>query len=253
MLCVCLTFERKYYDIFQIPEHHQSSASGFSDGERAAEDNNALSDDNKAKSPLRSPRRTPRRLGRSEFSMDDDDYSPSNSVTSVNSLASLLREKLQSIPQKIRKKPTDYKLRAFVGLMFLAVVFFVGFAYVLYHQQAATKAYFNNVQFNEPKKLIRIFNADEVEILRARLAVSHQGKSEVYPCLPEHQHHDGSICLEWLHSLRFYLKSLPRDPGVDNTTCFNIHWKALSNSKSYINSGCKRINKSFVKILHIYF
>lgn len=27
--------------------------------------------------------------------MDDDDYSPSNSVTSVNSLASLLREKLQ--------------------------------------------------------------------------------------------------------------------------------------------------------------
>ncbi|CAG9790737.1 unnamed protein product [Diatraea saccharalis] len=162
--------------------------------------------------------------------MDDDDYSPSNSVTSVNSLASLLREKLQSIPQKIRKKPTDYKLRAFVGLMFLAVVFFVGFAYVLYHQQAATKAYFNNVQFNEPKKLIRIFNADEVEILRARLAVSHQGKSEVYPCLPEHQHHDGSICLEWLHSLRFYLKSLPRDPGVDNTTCFNIHWKALSNS-----------------------
>lgn len=53
--------------------------------------------------------------------------------------------------------------------MFLAVAFFVGFAYVLYHQQALTKAYFNSVQFNEPKRLVRIFNNDEVEILRAKL------------------------------------------------------------------------------------
>ncbi|XP_013142496.1 PREDICTED: uncharacterized family 31 glucosidase KIAA1161 [Papilio polytes] len=121
-----------------IPEHHQSTASGFSDGN--GDDSNVVSDDDRVKSPLRSPRRKgARRLGRSEFSMDDDDYSPSNSVTSVNSLASLLKEKLQSIPQKMRKKPTDYKLRAFVALMFLAVVFFVSFAYVLYHQQALTK------------------------------------------------------------------------------------------------------------------
>lgn len=77
----------------------------------------------------------------------------------------------QSIPQKIRKKPTDYKLRAFVGLMFLAIVFFVGFAYVLYHQQALTKAYFDSVQFNEPKRLVRIFGKDDVEILRASLGV----------------------------------------------------------------------------------
>lgn len=75
----------------------------------------------------------------------------------------------QSIPQKIRKKPTDYKLRAFVGLMFLAVAFFVGFAYVLYHQQALTKAYFQKVQFNEPKRLIRVYNKDDVEILRSTL------------------------------------------------------------------------------------
>lgn len=69
----------------------------------------------------------------------------------------------------MRKKPSDYKLRAFVGLMFLAVVFFVSFAYVLYHQQALTKSYFNTVQFNEPKRLIRIFSKDDVEILKANL------------------------------------------------------------------------------------
>ncbi|CAH2087317.1 unnamed protein product [Euphydryas editha] len=159
--------------------------------------------------------------------MDDEDYSPSNSVTSVNSLASLLKEKLQSIPQKIRKKPTDYKLRAFVALMFLAVAFFVGFAYVLYHRQALTKAYFENVRFNEPKRLIRVFNNDDVEILKASLAVGIQGKQKSFPCLPEHRRSDGSECLEWLHNLRFYLKCLPHDPGVDNTTCYSVHWKAL--------------------------
>ncbi|KOB78873.1 Uncharacterized protein OBRU01_01582 [Operophtera brumata] len=186
-------------DISEIPEHHQSSASGFSDGDHD-DHNEVLSDDDRAKAPLRSPRRksAPRRL-RSEFSMDDD-YSPSNSVTSVNSLASLLKEKLQSIPQKIRKKPTDYKLRAFVGLMFLAIVFFVGFAYVLYHQQALTKAYFDSMGL---------------------------GKVKAFPCLPEHRHNDGSECLEWLHHLRFYLKMIPHDPGVDNTTCYSVHWKAL--------------------------
>ncbi|XP_050669554.1 myogenesis-regulating glycosidase isoform X2 [Leptidea sinapis] len=208
-----------------IPEHHQSAGSGFSDDNNTAEDTTALSDDDRAKSPLRSPRRKSRRY-RSEFSMDED-YSPNNSVTSVNSLASLLKEKLQSIPQKIRKKPTDYKLRAFVLLMFLAVAFFIGFAYTLYHQKALTKAYFQSVQFNEPKRMIRIYNRDDVEILRAHLAVGLEGKKKAFPCLPEDRRSDGSECLEWLNNLRFYLKSLPHDPGVDNTTCYAIHWKAL--------------------------
>ncbi|XP_013183031.1 myogenesis-regulating glycosidase isoform X2 [Amyelois transitella] len=211
----------------KIPEHHQSAGSGFSDGDHPTDHNEVMSDDDRPKTPLRSPRRGPRRLGRSEFSMDEEDYSPSNSVTSVNSLASLLKEKLQSIPQKIRKKPTDYKLRAFVCLMFLAVAFFIGFAYVLYHRQAQTKAYFDSVQFNEPKRLFRIINADDVEIFKASLAVGIEGKVKAYPCLPEDRRKDGSECLEWLHTLRFYLKSLPHDPGVDNTTCYSIHWKAL--------------------------
>ncbi|XP_045501044.1 myogenesis-regulating glycosidase isoform X2 [Colias croceus] len=209
-----------------IPEHHQSTASGFSDGDNTADDN-ALSEDDRSKTPLRSPRKKYPRRSRSEFSMDEDDYSPSNSVTSVNSLASLLKEKLQSIPQKMRKKPTDYKLRAFVLLMFLAVAFFIGFAYTLYQQKALTKAYFESVQFNEPKRLIRIFNADDVEILRANLAVDLHGKQKAFPCLPEHRLSDGSECLEWLSNLRFYLKCLPHDPGVDNTTCYSVHWKAL--------------------------
>ncbi|CAK1542409.1 unnamed protein product [Leptosia nina] len=220
-------FESRIEANTNIPEHHQSTASGFSDGDNTQDETTALSDEEHAKTPLRSPRRKLPRRSRSEFSMDEDDYSPSNSVTSVNSLASLLKEKLQSIPQKMRKKPTDYKLRAFVLLMFLAVAFFIGFAYTLYRQKALTKAYFESVQFNNPKRLIRIFNRDDVEILRASLAREVKDKKKSFPCLQKHQRWDGSVCLEWEEDLRFYLKCLPHDPGLDNTTCYSVHWQAL--------------------------
>lgn len=36
---------------------------------------------------------------------------------------------------KRRKKPKEYKLRGFVAMLFLAIVFLVGFAHVFYHQQ----------------------------------------------------------------------------------------------------------------------
>ncbi|KAJ2949760.1 hypothetical protein O0L34_g15691 [Tuta absoluta] len=210
----------------KIPEHHQSTASGFSDGDN--NESNAHPDDDPPKVPLRTKSRRggPRRL-RSEFSMDDEDYSPSNSVTSVNSLASLLKEKLQSIPQKIRKKPTDYKLRGFVAVMFTALIIYICFAYGLYRQKAATKAYFSNVQFNEPKRLIRIYNKEDVEIFKASLAVGIKEKSKAYPCLKEQNKPDGSKCMEWLNYFRFYLKWVPHDPGADNTTCYSIHWQAL--------------------------
>lgn len=75
--------------------------------------------------------------------------SAAQSITSVNSLASLLKEKmqvsrrrsllqcralndvdlcnLQALPSMIRKrkKPQDYKLRSFVAILFLIIVFLV--------------------------------------------------------------------------------------------------------------------------------
>jgi len=40
-----------------------------------------------------------------------------------------------AVPNVIQKKPREYKLRAFVGFLFLLVVFLVGFAYIFYYQQ----------------------------------------------------------------------------------------------------------------------
>lgn len=225
---------RKLYNINSqkpIPEHHHSTASAFSDGENTADEHNEiLSDDERPKVPLRNVRRkpgAPRRLGRSEFRMDDEEYSPSNSVTSINSIASLLREKLQIIPQKIRnQKPYDYRLRAFVILVFLGLSFFIGFAYTLYYRKAESKEYFENVRIVEAKRILRIYNDDEVEILKANLAVDLNGKVKPFPCLPEHQKSDGSKCLEYLQTIRFYINKFPQD-DIDNTTCYSIHWQAL--------------------------
>jgi hypothetical protein len=41
-----------------------------------------------------------------------------------------------SLPSVLKKKrPEDYKIRAFVGIMFLTIAFIIGFAYVVYQQQ----------------------------------------------------------------------------------------------------------------------
>lgn len=36
---------------------------------------------------------------------------------------------------KAKRRPKNYKLKAFVAILFLAIVFLVGFAYLFYHQQ----------------------------------------------------------------------------------------------------------------------
>lgn len=54
--------------------------------------------------------------------------SQANSITSVGSLASLLKEKMAALPALIRKRKKaskDYKIRAFVGILFLVIVFLV--------------------------------------------------------------------------------------------------------------------------------
>uniref|UniRef100_A0A182YN93 Uncharacterized protein n=1 Tax=Anopheles stephensi TaxID=30069 RepID=A0A182YN93_ANOST len=52
------------------------------------------------------------------------------SISSASSLLSLLKEKMQNVPGIIRKKKRetkDYKLRVFVGMLFLIIVFLVSY------------------------------------------------------------------------------------------------------------------------------
>ncbi|XP_065157579.1 myogenesis-regulating glycosidase isoform X2 [Atheta coriaria] len=172
------------------------------------------------------------RMSKSMNGINGDDgesgsNSPANSITSVNSLASLLREKMQMLPSQLRrKKPKDYKIRVFVVFLFLTIVFLIVFAYVLYQQKVLQKAYFERVKFNEAKRLMKIFNQDGHEIIRGRLGTTIN-YDKVYPCLPEDDPGDGSICLEWMQRARLLMQ---REQLNEDVRCYNLNWMSLTES-----------------------
>lgn len=63
-----------------------------------------------------------------------------------------------NIIKKKKKPDVDYKVRAFVAILFLVIVFLVGFAYVMYHQKILAKSYFEKVQFNKLKRSLKIYD-----------------------------------------------------------------------------------------------
>lgn len=175
--------------------------------------------------PLRSIRRKsviyPRMLRNNA-----EDESPANSITSVNSLASLLREKMQMLPQTFKKrKSPDYKIKIFVIFLFFLIVFLVSFAYVLYEQKVLQKAYFEKIKLNNVQRIMKIFNDDGKEAFTAKLGTT-LNYDTVNPCLPEDQLKDGSICMEWMHRARLYINLNVINEDIK---CYNLRWIALSN------------------------
>ncbi|KAJ8914957.1 hypothetical protein NQ315_002481 [Exocentrus adspersus] len=150
--------------------------------------------------------------------------SPANSITSVNSLASLLREKIQSLPQTLRKKKnTEYKTKIFVLLLLIAIIVLIVTAYFLYSQKVLAKAYFEKIKFHKIKRHMKIYNEIGAEILFAKLGVTIK-YDKVLPCLPINKRNDGSICLEWMHRARLYLHYYE----LHGVKCYNLKWISLS-------------------------
>ncbi|KAF2901313.1 hypothetical protein ILUMI_04874 [Ignelater luminosus] len=158
---------------------------------------------------------------------DDDSRSnsPANSITSINSLASLLREKMQVFPGVLKKKkPHDYKIRASVAFLFLMIVFLVSLAYILYQQKVLQRAYFEKIKFNKVDRLIKIYNTEGIDVIRGRLGTT-MNYDKVHSCLPTDERNDGSICLEWMNRARLYLQFYKLNPEV---RCYNLEWISLS-------------------------
>lgn len=151
--------------------------------------------------------------------------SPENSITSINSISSLLKEKLMmTLPRVMRrKKPKEYKLQGFVAMLFLTIVFLVGFAHVFYHQQVLQRAYFDRIRFNNMERLVRVFNVERQEIALGYLGTELPDTDRVYNCLPENERSDGSVCMEWMHHARLYL-SYSEASGL---RCYRITWLSL--------------------------
>ncbi|XP_014207485.1 myogenesis-regulating glycosidase isoform X2 [Copidosoma floridanum] len=153
-------------------------------------------------------------------------HSTNSTITSVNSISSLLKEKLQwTIPQVLRSNKhenADYRLRLFVGFLFLCIIFLVGFAHVYYNQHVLQRAYFDKFRFNKNERLMHVYNSHGLEILSARLGVDIPSGAGVFSCLSEHQRPD-KYCLEWLGHSRLYLGHTRRDAA----NCYHVTWQAL--------------------------
>ncbi|XP_063225903.1 myogenesis-regulating glycosidase isoform X2 [Bacillus rossius redtenbacheri] len=179
--------------------------------------------------PLRNSRRKsvlpPGGLGKNELEVLDEP-SPQASITSVNSISSLLREKLAlTLPAILKKKrrPEQYKLKAFVGILFLCIVFLVGFAHVYYHQQVLQRAYFEFIRFNHEERVVRVYNDAGAEVLLGDLGTMlRPGRG--HNCLVRDQRSDGSVCLEWMHQARLYLNHRAHGP----VHCYHVTWESLA-------------------------
>ncbi|XP_053661480.1 myogenesis-regulating glycosidase isoform X1 [Anopheles marshallii] len=150
------------------------------------------------------------------------------SITSVNSLASLLKEKMQNVPAIIRKKKRetkDYKLRVFVGMLFLIIVFLVGYAYVMYNQKLLAKSYFESIKFHKKTRNFRLLDGKGAELLTGVLGTS-LSIEQPYNCLPKDLKDDGSVCYEWNSKARLYM-NLAKSPGPPDIKCYSFQWESL--------------------------
>ncbi|XP_053985952.1 uncharacterized protein LOC128880184 isoform X2 [Hylaeus volcanicus] len=193
-------------------------------------------DEEMAKVPLQAP---PRRKGRvvgpmisqklGNNSLDlPGGQSASSTITSVNSISSLLKEKLQlSLPQALRsskkRQNADYRLRVFVGILFLCVVFLVGFAHIYYTQHVLQRAYFDKFRFNKNERVMHVYSSTGTEVIAARLGEGIPPETGVFQCLPHHQKQD-SVCLEWLQQTRLYLAHTKHE----DMHCYHVTWQSLN-------------------------
>ncbi|XP_011872038.1 PREDICTED: uncharacterized protein LOC105564344 isoform X2 [Vollenhovia emeryi] len=208
-------------------------------------------DEELAKVPLQAPPRRKSRIVSPSVNekMGNDTtelsgvQSATSTITSVNSISSLLKEKLQlSLPQALRssarRQNADYRLKAFVGILFLCIVFLVGFAHIYYTQHVLQRAYFEKFRFNKNERMMRVYSSTGAEIIAARLGEGIPPNTGVYPCLPHHQRQD-SVCLEWLQQTRLYLAHTKRE-GMH---CYHVTWQSLSpyyNPKDCFDWSSKR-------------
>ncbi|CAL8141523.1 unnamed protein product [Orchesella dallaii] len=132
---------------------------------------------------------------------DDGNYgekgqaSPTPSATSISSL---LREKLGQVPipgMFRNKKPKEYKLQAFVAVLFLCIIVLVGSSYIIHKEKELQKSYFDRLRFNSKDRRIRVTNIQDRIVLTGVLGVNLNPRDKPWPCLSENQR-ENETCLE---------------------------------------------------------
>lgn len=158
-----------------------------------------------------------------------------------------------------RKKPKDYKLRAFVAILFLIIVFLVsrlkvnfaqsnllikdsfslqvGYAYIMYNHKIMSRLYFENIKFSSEKRLLQVFDAKGVAVLSGNVGVL-LGTNKALPCKDKPT--DGSVCWEWTDLAKLFVSLDSKFTGISSddmpgTRCFNFRWQSLDDNFSPID------------------
>ncbi|XP_022169816.1 uncharacterized family 31 glucosidase KIAA1161 isoform X3 [Myzus persicae] len=167
--------------------------------------------------------------------LDDTDMSV-NSLTSVNSISSLLREKLLMNIQKMSKNKevqADYKLRAFIIFLFVVIVCVLKLAHVYYDRHVLQKAYFKYTRFNKDDRFLRLFGVDGHEIAFGYLGVELAEREKAFDCLAaEHRTPPNAQCFEWMQKARLYLSHEERPEGLN---CYTVEWFSLTDKYNPID------------------
>ncbi|ODM99434.1 hypothetical protein Ocin01_07257 [Orchesella cincta] len=189
----------------------------------------------------------------------DGDYSEKGQASptpSATSISSLLREKLGQVPipgMFRNKKPKEYKLQAFVAVLFLSIILLVGSIYIIHKEKELQKSYFDRIRFSSKDRRIRVTNIQDRIVLTGVLGVNLNPRDKPWPCLPENQR-ENETCLEWMGKARLFLKTkAPPPKGIspgsisthlefstdgintmngngnnNNILCYGIYWEALN-------------------------
>lgn len=127
-------------------------------------------------------------------------------------------------PSMIRKKKdetNDLKIKSFVLILFMIIVFLVGYAYIMYEQHLLSYLYFGRIQFDRETRVFRIFEHRR-KFIEGRLGRNIlDGKP--FDCV-QGSVNDGSICIEWDSEARLYMNQ-----DKANDRCFSLRWQALKN------------------------
>lgn len=129
-----------------------------------------------------------------------------------------------SLIKRKKKTSKDFNIKAFVAVLFLVIVFLIGYAYVMYNQKVLAKLYFDRIKFENDFRHIRVLDANNQDVLSGRLGLMHLG-SKPFRCLKETSLDPGTLCVEWDGRARLYVSAANITPTIP---CYNIRWQALS-------------------------
>lgn len=149
------------------------------------------------------------------------------SKTSLISAYDFIKEKV--VPDSMRKKPDETKLRLVVAFFFLVIVFVISLAQILYVQHKGEKRIFGNVKFEEHHRTVTVFDVLGNKFIEGHIGAHLPHDDHHYDC-KGHQTSETEKCLEWHRKSKLTIKHSQNDEFGIN--CYNMFWQSLHSSVS---------------------